>query len=50
LSGIAVICLAHLGPCLSGTEIRQNAGTALAVAAYYILKAAVQMRRSKFGR
>jgi hypothetical protein len=42
LSGIAVICLARRAPFLGGTEIRQNAGTSLAVAPYYILKAAVQ--------
>jgi len=42
LSDIAVICLAHLAPCLGGTEFRQNAGTAQVVAPYYILKAAAQ--------
>jgi hypothetical protein len=41
VSGIAVICLAHLARCRGGTEI-PVAGTALMVAPYYILEAAVQ--------
>jgi hypothetical protein len=42
LSGIAVICLAQLARALAALSSGKNAGTALVVAHYYILKAAVQ--------